>query len=182
MKTHPVQYFILGVMTLTDARYFSALEVDYLHFDLNPDSPYAISTPAFRAIIEWVEGSEIICSFDHLFEEELIREIVEDKSVSGVLSQYPDLLDYVHRIRPELKLFQEIAKEVAIDWQLTLTGILGDISLDSYDNHFLLCHGPLEAEQAIKNGKNLIAIHPGNEDEVGIKDFEAYDRLLYQEF
>ncbi len=182
MKTHPIQYFILGVMTLTDARYFSALGVDYLHFDLNPDSPYAISTPAYRAIIEWVEGSQIICSIDHLFEEDQIREIVEDKSVSGVLSQYPDMLDYVYRIRPELKLFQEAPKEGAIDRQLSLTGILGDRSLDSHENHFLICQGPLEAEQAIKAGSNLIAIHPGNEDEVGIKDFEAYDRLLYQEF
>lgn len=182
MENQPVQYFILGVLTLTDARYFSALGVDYLHFDLNPGSSFAISTPAYHAIIEWVEGSDIICSFDHLFDKEQIREIVEDKSVSGVLSQYPDMLDYASRIRPELKLFQKVVKNEEIDQQLSLTGVLGDESLDPCENHFLICNGPGEAEQAIKSGHYLIAIHPGSENEVGIKDFEAYDRLFYQEF
>lgn len=181
METQPVRYFILGVMTLTDARYFSALGVNYLHFDLNPDSLYPISQPAYQAIIEWVEGSGIICSFDHLFEEEQIREIVENQSVAGVLSRYADMLDYVHRIRPELKLFQQVNSAEEADRHLPLTGIIGSAKAATKD-YFQLCAGPLEAEQAVKSGINSIAIHPGSEDEVGIKDFEAYDRLIYQEF
>lgn len=181
MENQPVRYFILGVMTLTDARYFTALGVDYLHFDLNPDSLYPISKPAYQAIIEWVEGSDIIVSFDHLFEEDQIREIIEDQSVVGVLSRFPDMLDFVHRMRPELKLFQQVDSEEEADSHLPLTGIVGPGKSEA-ENYFELCAGPLEAEQAIKKGSNKIAIHPGSEDEVGIKDFEAYDRLIYQEF
>lgn len=182
MESQPVEYFILGIMTLTDARYFSAMEVDYLHFDLNPDSPYPISKPAWQAIVEWVEGSDIICSFDHLFDEEEIRSIVEDPSLSGVLSHFPDLLDYVHRIRPEIKLFQHVNSIEDVDQNLPLTGVIGPENAPSTFPHFLLVNGPLEAESAVVNGNHRIAIHPGNEDEVGIKDFEAYDRLLYGEF
>lgn len=181
MEKQPIQYFILGIMTLTDARYFSALEVDYLHFDLNPDSPYPIDKPVWQAIVEWVEGSDIVCSFDHLFDEEEIRSIVEDPSVSGVLSQFSDMLDYVHRIRPEIKLFQQVVSLDEVDRNLPLTGVIGTEDTTMSSSHFLQVNGPLEAEIAVKNGTNRIAIHPGSEDEVGIKDFEAYDRLLYGE-
>lgn len=182
MESQSVEYFILGIMTLTDARYFSALEVDYLHFDFNPDSPYPISKPAWQAIVEWVEGSDIICTFDHLFDEEEIRSIVEDPSVSGVLSHFSDLLDYVHRIRPELRLFQQVDSWEEVDRNLQLTGVIAPGNVAVPSPHFLLVNGPMEAEEAVKNGSHRIAIHPGNEDEVGIKDFEAYDRLLYGEF
>lgn len=182
METQSVQYFIVGVMTLTDARYFSALGVDYLHFDLNPDSPYAISTEAWQGIVDWVEGADVICSFDHLFDEDRIREIVDDQSVAGVLSTHPDLLDYVHRLRPGLKLFQQLTPGNEPDRHLTLSGVLSREKVKTGYDSYLFCNGPLEAEEAIKTGVTHIALHPGNEEEVGIKDFEAYDRLLYQEF
>src|SRR5690625_6692085 len=98
------EFFIMGVKTLTDARYFSAMGADILHFDLNPESPYYIDIPQYKAIIEWVEGSEIISSFDHLFDEKKIRELIEIPNVDGVLSRYPDMLDFVHRLEPDLDM------------------------------------------------------------------------------
>src|SRR5690606_18057864 len=124
----------------------------YLHFDLDPDSPYPIDKPVWQAIVEWVEGADIVCSFDHMFDEEEIRGIVEDQSVSGVLSSYPDMLDYVHRIRPELKLFQQVESWEEVDRKLTLTGVIGPDKSASPSTYFLLCNGPLEAELAVKNG------------------------------
>lgn len=44
---------------LTDARYFAALEVDYLTYDLG-DSPHAIDEVTFSAITEWVEGPKVL--------------------------------------------------------------------------------------------------------------------------
>lgn len=182
MESQPVQYFVLGIMTLTDARYFSALGVEYLHFDLNPESPYSISQPAWQAIIEWVEGSDIVCSFDHLFDRDAIRQIVENPMVTGVMSHYPDLLDHVSQINPGLKLFQQVDSPEEVDKQLSLTGVICPVQTAYLPHGFLLCNGPLEAQGAVQNGVTRIAIHPGSEDEVGIKDYEAWDRLLYQEF
>lgn len=181
MQSQPAEFFIWGVMTLTDARYFSAMGVKYLHFDLHPESSWAIDQHTWQAIIEWVEGAEIVCSFDHLFEESSIREIVEDPRVTGVLSIYPDMLDYVHRIDPNLKLFQQVDSPEEVDFHLPLTGVLSPEVSPKYETHFKTCHGPLEAEQALRDGVGRLAIHPGNEDEVGIKDFEAWDRLWYGE-
>lgn len=177
-----VQYFILGVTTLTDARYFSALGARYLHFDLNPKSPYALDQSAYEAIVEWVEGSDIICSFDHLFDEESIRDLIDSENLAGIMSIYPDMLDYVHRIRPELKLFQKVQSDEAGDDTLPLTGIISEKTNHSRHDLFQLFDDPAKAETAVKSGATKIALHPGSEDEVGIKDFEAYDRLLYQEF
>lgn len=182
MESQPVEYFVLGIKTLTDARYFSALGVEYLHFDLNPDSAYAITQPAWQAIVEWVEGADIVCSFDHLLDEEAIREIVENSVVAGVSSIYPDLLDHVHRIKPDIKLFQQVQSPEETDQHLPLTGVISPVNAAHLSTSFLLCNGPLEAQDAVKNGVRRIAIHPGDEDEVGIKDFEAWDQLLYQEF
>ncbi|HLT93647.1 MAG TPA: hypothetical protein VKZ56_03755 [Membranihabitans sp.] len=182
MESQPVQYFIMGVMTLTDARYFSAMGVDYLHFDLDPDSPHAISLPAWQAIVEWVAGSDIICSFDHLFDEDALREILENPIVSGVMSRHADLLHYVQRFRSDLKLFQFVETIEEIDSHLPLTGIIGPNFGIDVDHEFVWCNGPLEAQEAIRNGIRRIAIHPGSEDEIGIKDYEIWDQLIYQEF
>lgn len=44
---------------LTDARYFAALEVDYLAYDLG-DGPNSINEMAYAAIKEWVEGPKVL--------------------------------------------------------------------------------------------------------------------------
>src|SRR5690625_6884950 len=88
---------------------FSARVSKILHFYLNPESSYNINIPQYKAIIEWVEGSEIISSFDHLFDEKKIRELIEIPNVDGVLSRYSDMLDFVHRLEPDLSLYQYLS-------------------------------------------------------------------------
>jgi len=48
--------FARNIQHLTDARYFSAMGVDWMSFDLRPTSNFYISELAFEAIKEWVEG------------------------------------------------------------------------------------------------------------------------------
>ena len=44
---------------LTDARYFAALEVNYMTYDLS-DGPESIDEHAYKAIVEWVEGPNVL--------------------------------------------------------------------------------------------------------------------------
>lgn len=185
MNHEKVEYFIMGVKTLTDARYFSAMGADFLHFDLDPKSPFFIDGNQYRAIIEWVEGSQVICSFDHLFDEEEIRSLIEIPQVSGVLSQYPDMLDYVHRIQPEALLFQRLHGDPAeLDKDLPLAGIVTDRETVSSERQYILYpDAELAMDGILRNKEEYgVALHPGGEEEVGIKDFEIYDRLFYGEF
>lgn len=177
------EFFILGVKTLTDARYFSAMAADILHFDLNPESPYHIDIPQYKAIIEWVEGSEIISSFDHLFDEEKIRELIEIPNLDGVLSRYPDMLDFVHRLDPELSLYQYIEGD-PVDPDLPIAGVITKSYIDTSVDQYILYPDVRTAMDGIRQNSQSagVALHPGGEDEVGIKDFEMYDRLFYGEF
>lgn len=183
MENRKMEFFIMGVKTLTDARYFSAMGAEFLHFDLDPKSSFYVDENEYRAIIEWVEGSRIICSFDHLFDEEQIRNLIEIPQVSGVLSRYPDMLDYVHRIDREALLFQRLEGET-VDGDLPLAGVVTEQKTQSAVKQYILYPDPEVALSRLSDNHVTggIALHPGGEDEVGIKDFEVYDRLFYGDY
>lgn len=52
-----------AITNLTDARYFSAWEVDWLGFQLDPGSPHYIQPAVMNAIREWVEGPKVVGEF-----------------------------------------------------------------------------------------------------------------------
>src|SRR5690625_1134444 len=145
------EFFIMGVKTLTDARYFSAMGADILHFDLNPESPYYIDIPQYKAIIEWVEGSEIISSFDHLFDEKKIRELIEIPNVDGVLSRYHDMLDFVHRLEPDLSLYQYLDGE-PVDADLPISGVITNQWIETSVKQYIL-YSDVEAAMDGKIGR-----------------------------
>ena len=49
---------ISQITNLTDARYFAAWGVDFLGFDINPESEHFSSPSIVAEISEWVEGPE----------------------------------------------------------------------------------------------------------------------------
>jgi phosphoribosylanthranilate isomerase len=52
-----------NVGNLTDARYFSALEVQYLGFSLTVGSEDYVSAPVVKAMKEWLEGPQFVGEF-----------------------------------------------------------------------------------------------------------------------
>lgn len=50
-----------SVTHLTDARYFSAWEVDYIGFDFGPQG---ISATELAAMVEWIQGPQLIAELD----------------------------------------------------------------------------------------------------------------------
>lgn len=45
-----------SVSSLSDARYFSGMGVDWLGFDVNPDSPDYVSLDLYKSMVGWVSG------------------------------------------------------------------------------------------------------------------------------
>ncbi len=69
-----------GISHLTDARYFAALDAEYIVLDMRSGSPL---TPAhIHAISDWVDGPEILIQIDFPVQEEL-DEWVKSGTVSG---------------------------------------------------------------------------------------------------
>lgn len=53
-----------SIQNLTDARYFAGWLVDYLHFDLRPESTNCISLDRTKEFLSWVEGPVSMVSAD----------------------------------------------------------------------------------------------------------------------
>jgi phosphoribosylanthranilate isomerase len=51
------------ITSLTDARYFAALEVHYLAFNLEPNTPGYLDPVLMQALREWVEGPKVTGEF-----------------------------------------------------------------------------------------------------------------------
>ena len=54
------------ITNLTDARYFAAQEVDYLGFNLEPDTPGFLDPIYMKAMREWVQGPKIVGEFANM--------------------------------------------------------------------------------------------------------------------
>lgn len=173
MQATETKFLIYGVKTLTDARYFTAMGVEYLHFELDPKYPSSISEPNFHEIIEWVEGPKILCSFDHWFDETQINNLLKRPQIAGVVSSYVDLLTYCQK-QKTIEAFHR-----STEHRLKLSQYP---NTDPNEEPFELSNTVAEAIAALKNHKKNIALLAGDEVEVGIKDFEAYDTLFFDSF
>ncbi len=72
-----------SITNLTDARYFAAWEVEWLGFNLEPDSPDFILPIEMKAIREWVEGPKIVGEF-HSSSVETIQEAIIQLSLDAI--------------------------------------------------------------------------------------------------
>jgi phosphoribosylanthranilate isomerase len=78
------------INNLTDARYFSAWEVQYLGFNLDPSSGHPLSYDEAGAIKEWLEGPKMVGEFG-LTPAESILEVMDKQRLDAaqVNMMYP---------------------------------------------------------------------------------------------
>ncbi len=72
-----VKIKISDIQNLTDARYFAAMDVDYLGFCCNPGTETYCSITKIKEIISWVEGPKYVLQFQGFQNEDDISEIVD---------------------------------------------------------------------------------------------------------
>ncbi|HMQ08071.1 MAG TPA: hypothetical protein PKC30_12275 [Saprospiraceae bacterium] len=66
-----------GVTNLTDARYFAAWGVEYIGFDIDPESDSFISPPQFKEISQWIEGPEIVIEMGSISDRAWLQEYTQ---------------------------------------------------------------------------------------------------------
>jgi phosphoribosylanthranilate isomerase len=69
--------FAGNITHLTDARYFSAWNVDWMGYQFDPSEPGALDLQTFSAIEEWVEGPETVIELGMVTGEELSTLVAE---------------------------------------------------------------------------------------------------------
>jgi len=88
------------VNNLTDARYFAALGVDYLGFNLDLSHDERLSPELFHAIKEWVEGPKVVAEINKT-PLDLLLELYNEKDFDLVQSLNPiDNQDNLIKITP----------------------------------------------------------------------------------
>ncbi len=141
------------IANLTDARYFAARGVDYLMFDLSH-----ITLERLLEIKEWVEGPAAILLVDEstldLIEEAILRVspvaiVCKSPHTIGELQHYQAHVEVAHMPSDHVEVGDQIFRSVT-----TLDGLA---SLDSQDG---------------------IIITGGDEEEVGVKDFDILDSIF----
>jgi len=144
---------VYSIKNLTDARYFAAYGVDYLGFDLNPESGDFLGFDKIKEIVEWVEGPKTLGQLSdvdgaRLFDEVLQLDAVSDgkKIVHGNV-EYP-VLDF---------------KE---------GGFTRGAFIDGFD-------GIEDIQFIIEQGLDLgLILRGGEEAKVGVKSYEELDEIF----
>ena len=104
---------LAGSLTnLTDARYFAAMGVEWIGFNLNPGDDTFLSPVQVQAIKEWVEGPAIIGEFNLQSAAE-IQQLITDLTLDAVqLGPFTEL-DTLLAIDTQVPVIKEVIIEQA---------------------------------------------------------------------
>jgi len=152
-----------NILNLTDARYFAALGVDYLAFNLDN-----INTPTIREIKEWVEGVKILLETNGELTPGFIEQLL-DIEPDGIVSQDQSLLNSVIEQFPETESFLRGDK-----------GQLSQIKADTASRPFRKVDGNEESIKSIIESEDIsgIIVEGKPEEKIGFKNFDELDEIF----
>ncbi len=163
-----------NITHLTDARYFAAMEVAWLCFDLATNE---LSPEAVHAIVEWVEGPQIAVENMEQEMDELIFRLhpigFVDPNTEGILQlQLADLLEVPYSLSASAIIIHNANVE-----ELEAA----EESLRSMDNQLYLSAN-LANDEWIQLVHDLpflgIVVNGSQEEKVGFKEFDDLDDLF----
>ncbi len=158
---------VRNITHLTDARFFAALEADYLSFNLDDNSTGGISSPEFFALIDWIEGPKVLLEnaphgFDPTYgrvgysETFCLAEIHDDLTIS--YSEYAENLILItdEIITPPLvDKFLAQTKDLSIFLSKNFTSKEIEILLQKYPDVGIVLYGSTEEKTGIKSYEEL---------------------------
>jgi phosphoribosylanthranilate isomerase len=173
-----------GIANLTDARYFAAMGVDWIGFDVRLDSPLSIEH--VMAFADWVEGPQFFLDVRGRSDDQ-IAEILGSFLAEGLLTdKATSLTHYAGKIITVLE--HESAGNSLTD---TLTDTLiytqeqwqegqADKQLDEAADVWIEIRNVTDYH-ILKGATNMISgivLSGGNEEKVGVKSYDDLDELI----
>ena len=181
------------VNNLTDARYFAAMNVDYLGFCCNTGTEMYCAPSKIKEIIAWVNGPEFVLEFDGWQAEEDVNEMISlnigNAIHFGAFATYtgnfsiPVFKDFILENIDEV-LFENIDfpvirsdksfKELTVEELSNLQKVISqnNIFLDIEFDHRVL------EEMLQKLPVYGLILRGGEEEKIGLKSFEQLDRIF----
>lgn len=166
------KFFAKNISHLTDARYFAAMGVEWMGFEINSET--GLSRVAFDAIIEWIEGPKIAVSTEGVIE-----------GYSNILSLIDgDHIDHIIELPIEqfIELENTLLAEVVIlkaDNNIRPTEIEKHLKKTSKELYLESNFSNAELISITKNAPQLgIVIQGSQEEKIGFKSYEELDELF----
>lgn len=168
--------FARDIQHLTDARYFAAMGVDWMCFDITENGINAISKMAFEAIKEWVEGPEIC-----ILSDEMSVETCHIISLDDYLPTNPNVIvemDCTALVQlkdiPEMKGI--LIKEASIDIVFNNVEYLNALEVPFYIDAPIDSHTVGQLKDVIPNAG--IVLYGAAEEKLGFKNYDEIDAII----
>ncbi|NNF35060.1 MAG: hypothetical protein HKN68_13180 [Saprospiraceae bacterium] len=168
---------ISQITNLTDARYFAAWGVDYLGFDINPDSDHFTSPAIVAEISEWVEGPVMILESSSTPEEILLNDYknaLNEVIVESPVQENNRLTSFTD---PGSGNRYAIFHSDQAWSALSLAAM--DSLVKSYDHVLLdIPFSTHEVDMILDSGIAGFVVRGGDEEKVGFKSYDDMDELF----
>lgn len=169
------KFFAKNISHLTDARYFSAMGVEWISFNIGING---ISEAAFHGIVEWIEGPKV--AIEGLENEEMLADVIRIKELGFIDPSEKNILQI------ELDMWSQAPYDLETKAVLLHAESIHQIKAHS---NFLkqqevpyFLDGSYTNEELIDIAKQIpnlgIAIQGSSEEKTGFKDFDTIDRLF----
>ncbi len=179
MAHNPI--LVRNISYLTDARYFAAMEVDWISMELSEDP---LSFSRWHALLDWIAGVKLAAE-PLSNDESLIAKIIIDAKPDGIVTNNPDLIYLTGGLR-FFYLTDQIVKHETIQMFTYIISYRPDETSLSEILQFPPEQIYLEAEWTVDHLKLLldsgykggICFSGCPEDLVGVKDYGRMDEMI----
>ncbi|MBK8698876.1 MAG: hypothetical protein IPN29_04795 [Saprospiraceae bacterium] len=177
-----IKIYASGIIDLTVARYFAAMEVDFAGFEITEATKLSVA-----AILEWIEGPKMVAEFAYPANSADATKLIGQMPFDYVLWPFPDTthplpaieladlqsLPLIKSDMAVLKVFQNLA-ELSPAIRTNLLAVARE-KLIFIDTPFIDLAW-LDFISGMENGG--ILLKAGSEDKPGIKSFDAIDEIF----
>lgn len=168
---------ISQITNLTDARYFAAWGVDYLGFDINPDSDHFTSPAIVAEISDWVEGPMMILESSSSPDEILLNDYKNALNEVVVESKVQENNRLTSFTSPGSGNRYAIFHSDQAWSSLSLATM--DSLVKSYDHVLLdIPFSTHEVDMILDAGIAGFVMRGGDEEKVGFKSYDDMDELF----
>lgn len=175
---------------LTDARYFAAMGVDYISFNLSPTQPDSVSADFVKQIGDWLSGPEIIGNFNAFEKDDYITKMIEECALKGLcleafgehnfMNDFPGLPTFI-RLNKEIAGQVEVGEKSKIILSFQKLEEAVAIKNEILSEHQVFLDGPIPLEMidsALFSNFHGIVIKGGEEEKIGYKSFDQLDEIF----
>ena len=168
---------ISQITNLTDARYFAAWGVDYLGFDVDPDSEHFTPPSVVAEIAEWVEGPGMVLESNNSPDEILLndyRKLLQDIIVEIPVTGSDHLTTFIDQKNNETYAILHSSKS----WSSIALSMI-DALIKECDHLLLdIPFGINEVDMILDSGVSGFVLRGGEEEKVGFKSYDDMDDLF----